>query len=338
MSESAWTTEQLAGQRLMVGFDGIEFGNQLEFLITKLRVAGIILFSRNVGTPEEIAALCAAAQDCARACGQPPLLVAVDQEGGQVARLRSPFFTEFAGNPAMDGQADAEAFARITAAELLAVGLNMNLAPVMDLAPAQMDSIMAGRAFGADPQRVAELGTTVIEGLQHRGIMAVAKHFPGIGRTTLDSHLDLPVLDADPRLLKATDLCPFAAAIQAGVAGIMLSHVRYTGLDPIWPASLSPVIARDLLREKMGYDGVIMTDDLDMGAIAPHYDIDTSIGQVLEADVDLALICHWGPAIETAFDALVKKLQSDDLLRNRGRASVKRVMDLKRRYLDGLPA
>ena len=222
MEFSTWTDAQLAGQRLMAGFDGTHMDAALEHLITGLRVGGLILFRRNIASPEQVAGLCRAAQACARGSGLPPLFIAIDQEGGQVARLGPPF-TQFAGNPAMRDEADAARFAEITATELTAVGINMNLAPVVDVAPEGMDSIMAGRAFGSDPHAVARLGGTVIDGLQSRRIMAVAKHFPGIGRTTLDSHRDRPVLDADLAALEAFDLVPFRAAVDRAVAGIMLA-------------------------------------------------------------------------------------------------------------------
>jgi beta-N-acetylhexosaminidase len=139
--------------------------------------------------------------------------------------------------------------------ELKHLGINMNMAPVLDVAPETVDSIMAGRAFGSDPGWVATMGMTVIDHFQRRGIMAVAKHFPGIGRTVLDSHLALPDLDVDAKALAGVDLVPFSTAINGNVAGIMLSHIRYTAIDPVWPASLSPAVTADLLRRKMGYRG-----------------------------------------------------------------------------------
>lgn len=326
--------EFMAGQRLMVGFDGTDFNDDLEFLIGTLRVGGLILFSRNLDTPAQIRQLCHDCQECAVRCGLPPLFIAIDQEGGQVARLKPPF-TQFPGNPAMKHPEDAVHFARVTAMELKPLGINMNMAPVLDVAPEGVNSIMAGRAFGGDPGWVSKMGMTVIDHLQRRGIMAVAKHFPGIGRTVLDSHLALPDLEIDPKMLADFDLMPFESAIRGNVAGIMLSHIRYTGIDPVWPASLSPTITADLLRRKMGYNGVVMTDDLDMGAIKPSHDIDTAISQILSADVDIALICHKGPDIEAACEKIRRSLADNNGLRQMGRQSVKRVLQLKRAYLKG---
>ena len=332
MNPSSFSNEQLAGQRLMVGFDGTGLDEYLKFLIGRIKAGGLILFAINLETPEQIKDLCFAVQDYAKQCGQPPLFIAIDQEGGQVARLKAPF-TQFPGNPHMRHEADAQQFAEVTAAELNQVGINMNMAPVMDVAPASIDSIMAQRAFGGDPEWVARLGLKVIEHLQRNDIMAVAKHFPGIGRTILDSHLDLPVLDDDLTALERFDLIPFEASIQHGVCGIMLSHIFYPQLDDQWPASLSKYIAHDLLRRRMGYDGLVMTDDLDMGAIAKHYDIRTSIQQILAADIDQALICHRSPNIEIAFEQILKEMADSVEMKDRGIQAAARIMRYKGQYI-----
>lgn len=316
----------------MVGFDGTGLDEPLKFLIGQIKAGGLILFAANLESPDQIRELCFAAQDYAGQCGQPPLFIAIDQEGGQVARLKAPF-TRFPGNPHMRHAADAEHFAEVTAAELNQVGINMNMAPVMDVAPENINSIMAQRAFGGNPDWVARLGLTVIEHLQRNNIMAVAKHFPGIGRTILDSHLDLPVLDDDLAALEGFDLIPFKACIQHGVCGIMLSHIFYPQLDEQWPASLSKYIANDLLRRRMGYDGLVMTDDLDMGAIAKHYDIQICIRQILAADIDQALICHQGPNIEIAFEQIVKEITDSAEMKDRGVESAGRILKTKRKYI-----
>ncbi len=332
MKTTTFSNEQLAGQRLMVGFGGTGLDDDLKFLIGDIKAGGLILFAVNLVTPDQIKDLCSAVQEYAKQCGQPPLFIAIDQEGGRVARLKEPF-TQFPGNPHMRHEADAEHFAEVTAAELNQVGINMNMAPVMDVAPEDSDSIMAQRTFGGDPDWVARLGLKVIEHLQHNNIMAVAKHFPGIGRTILDSHLDLPVLKDDLAAIERFDLIPFEACIQHGVCGIMLSHIFYPELDDQWPASLSKHIAHDLLRRRMGYEGLVMTDDLDMGAIIKHFNIQVSIQQILAADIDLALICHKGPHIEIAFEQVVKDITDSAEMKARGIESAKRIMGLKRKYI-----
>ncbi|MBF0211903.1 MAG: glycoside hydrolase family 3 protein [Desulfamplus sp.] len=340
MASTIKDIELLAGQRLMVGFEGQELNCELKWLIKDIKVAGIILFSINIVSKEQVKKLCESAQEYAKDCHLSPLIIAVDQEGGDVARLKPPDFTAFLGNPHIKDINDAQNFASITAEELKSVNINMNFAPVVDCVPDSnkmahgFKSIMVNRAFWGTPQNVATLGSCVIETFQKNGIMAVAKHFPGIGRTTLDSHLELPTLfakDADKSLMELSDLIPFKAAIKSDVAGIMLSHILYEDLDRDLPASLSYKIAKKLLRDEMGYNGVVMSDDLDMKAI--KFNIKDSIRHILNAEVDIALICHKGPAIEEAFNEIKHLISTDEKLHEKAVESANRVESLKRAYL-----
>jgi len=332
MHLSALTYEQLAGQRLMVGFDGTTFNDDLRFLIGTLNIGGVILFTRNIVSPDQLRELCTDIQSCGRQSGLPPLLIAIDQEGGEVARLKIPF-TQLPGASQMRDEGDVTHFARMTAADLRNAGVNMNMAPVLDVAPKEISSVMASRSFGADPLRVAAMGCFMIDQLQRRNIMAVAKHFPGIGRTVLDSHDDMPTLSVELEELRQVDLVPFAAAIDHRTAGMMLSHIFYDRIDPEWPASLSPKIVGDVLRRNMGYDGLVLTDDLDMGAIKRHYDIRTVVRQILFAGVDVALICHKGPDIAYAHEEMIHQMSASAELRQGGTASVARMLKVKRQYL-----
>ena len=332
MEPKKLSDRQLAGQRLMIGFDGTHLNRDLQSLIDHINIGGIILFSRNLNEPDQIANLCNSIQDYARKCGQPPLFIAVDQEGGEVARLKEPF-TQFPGNPDIHDEEDAIYFATVTASELSRVGINMNMAPVLDVAPKDVDSIMSGRVFGSDPKWVSRLGVKIIDHLQQNKIIAVAKHFPGIGRTTLDSHQDMPVLDADISEIERYDLMPFREGIHHGVSGVMLSHILYQKLDPEWPASLSSRIANELLRQRMMFDGIVLTDDLDMGAIVKKFDITTVIQRTLQAEIDIVLICHRGPNIEIAHEEILKNLTDSARIKAKGIESVARIMRLKEKYL-----
>ncbi|MDY6790479.1 MAG: beta-N-acetylhexosaminidase [Thermodesulfobacteriota bacterium] len=327
-----FSPDQIAGQHLMVGFEGTKLNQELMFLIDTIKVGGVILFSGNLHNYDQIKNLCSSIQNYALSKNQPPLFISIDQEGGQVARLKKPF-TQFPGNPEMKGPDDAEYFAATTAKELREVGINMNMAPVLDVAPENIQSIMAQRAFGADPEFVSDMGAKVIEHLQRRGVMAVAKHFPGIGRTTTDSHVELPFVEADLSDLKSFDLLPFVSAVKNDVAGVMLSHILYRQIDPVWPASMSSIIAKELLRDQMGYDGIVMTDDLDMGAVVKHYDIITAIRQILAAEIDVVLICHQGPDIETGFTEIRKNIIDSQEIKAKSEASLRRILKLKQRYL-----
>lgn len=332
MNTGRLTQQQICGQRIMAGFNGTEMNPELEYLISEIKAGGIILFSRNIESPEQVKTLCREAQKKAAESGQPPLFIAVDQEGGVVARLKEPFTLFPEGNPGMASVDDADRFAQITSDELKEVGFNMDMAPVMDVEPDGFTGIMERRVFKGDADRVAEMGGRIISGLQANGIMAVAKHFPGIGRTTLDSHLTLPVLDMDEETFRQTDLVPFQASVEKEVAGMMLSHIRYDFLDPDWPASLSEKIVRELLRAEMGYDGVVMTDDLDMKAIT--VDIETSVNRIIRADVDIALICHQSDDIETAYRCFLKDYSHSTDAAEACEKSVSRILNLKKQYLN----
>ena len=336
MDISTFSNEQLTGQRLMAGFDGTRLNNDLMFLIDTLKIGGIILFSRNLASRDQIKDLCMSVQEHAIKCGQPPLFISIDQEGGQVARLKEPF-TQFPGNPNMKDEEDARHFAETTASELKNVGINMNMAPVLDVAFDGTKSIMKKRSFGYDPEWVSKLGVRVIEQLQQNGIMSVAKHFPGIGRTVLDPHIEMPTLDVDLKTLESSDLLPFAEAIKHDVAGIMLSHLLYNKIDNKQPASLSIKIAKNLLRTSMGFNGIVITDDLDMGAIKSNYDIKTIIKQILLADIDIALICHKGPSIEIVYEKILKELKDYKNIKVKGEESVKRILKTKAKYFCASP-
>ena len=318
----------LAGQRLLAGFTGTRLNDELKYLIQDLKVGGVILFAPNVETPGQVRELCTSIQSFARHQGLPPLFLAIDQEGGTVARLKSPCFREFDGMPAISDGTSAQVFGREMATLLFHLGLNMNFAPVLDCEPPGFKGVMHQRVLRGSPKTVARRGAHIIRALQQKGIMAVAKHFPGIGRTTLDSHLHRPFLDIAPDTLEKSDLVPFKAAISEGVAGIMLSHIVYPRLDWQWPASLSSVITRSLLREQLGYKGLVMTDDLDMKAI--NEDIHLVVQRILKAEIDLFLICHTGPDIPAAVHEARRCLSRDPQLRERSTAAFHRIMAAKK--------
>lgn len=318
----------MAGQRIMAGFDGTCLNPDLRYLIDTIRAGGIILFSRNIESRRQLCRLCSDAQDYALSCGNPPLFIAVDQEGGSVARLKGPDFTELPDAALVKDPGQAAELAEITASELSAVGINMNMAPVLDVADTQGASLMAKRSFGSDPYQVAKTGAAVISHLQKNGIMAVAKHFPGIGRTELDSHFDRPDLGTSEAEIESRDLVPFYAAIEHNVAGMMLSHVRYKAFDSYWPASLSPAVAGDRLRGRMGYDGLVITDDLEMGAVSNYYDMRTAARQILAAGIDIALVCHNMAQIEAAYESILSGSGNPDFSQQSAE-SVSRVLAIK---------
>ena len=282
------------GQLFMAGMPGPRVDEGTEALIRDCNLGGVILFARNIENPLQLAQLCLELQERAMRYHRTPLFLAVDQEGGRVARLREPF-TMFPGNAAigMDEQPVERAmeFGLITAREMRLVGLNMNLAPVVDVQRGELEKHLAGRSFGEDPEKVGLLGRTVVRSLQENGVMAVAKHFPGLGRTTVDPHFHLPVIEVGKEEMDEVNLGPFRAAIEEGVSAIMSSHAIYPDLDAERPATLSPVILSSLLRERMGFEGLLITDDLEMGAIAAKWPVAEGAVGAFNAGADILLIC-----------------------------------------------
>ncbi len=327
-----YNIENLAGQRLMAGFNGTSLNNDIKELIKDFKIGGLILFSRNIESPKQIKNLCLSIQEYAAYSDIPPVFISIDQEGGEVARLKNPFVKSFPGNPGIKNKKHAIDFAKTTAQLLKNVHINMNMAPVMDYVPMGFNSIMKNRVFKGTPKKIAELGCYVINEMQKHKVMACAKHFPGIGRTELDSHIDRPVLMKNFEILEKTDFIPFIAAKNSNVSAIMLSHILYPELDEKWSASLSPKIANNLLRQKIGYKGLIITDDLDMKAV--KHDIKTCIKQIIRAEIDIALICHKGPpGIKKAFQKISQLFFDNKELFLKGIESFKRIIKAKEKYL-----
>lgn len=332
--------EEKVGQLFMFGFPGREVTPGLEESLARLRPAGLIYFDRNIADPAQTRNLSRDLVALARRLGLPPLLIAADQEGGTVLRLRqgaTPIPSAMALGATGDLQLVEQA-ARITARELLAVGINMNLAPVLDVNNNPFNPVIGTRSFGSDPGDVATLGAAAVSGYQGAGVLATAKHFPGHGDTHVDSHLDLPTVLHDAPRLEEVDLVPFRAAVAAGVGAVMTAHVIYPHLQPGVPATVSPAIIRDLLREKLGFDGLVVTDCLEMGAIKNHLGTARAAVQAILAGADLALISHDRTEQETAFHAVLEAARSGVLPLSRVDEAVGRVLRAKRRLPGAWPS
>lgn len=297
------------GHLLMIGIPGLELDDSTRALICEDSVHNFILFRRNVRDRQQLVSLCQELREACREQGHPPPLIAIDQEGGQVARLPPPF-TLFDDPRSLAESPDCLSrllhYAVTCAEELVSVGINFNLAPVLDLCPTGKGLFMERRCLGEDPQRVAELGTLVVGGLQTAGVAACAKHFPGLGSAMLDPHLELPVVDLPGERLLEEDLLPFVRAMDAGVAAVMTSHAVYSALDESLPGTLSRRVIHDLLRERCGYDGLIVTDDMEMGAIEKFMAFPDAVVKSFLAGADLVLICHDHQKIRNALASLSK--------------------------------
>ncbi|MGE5359513.1 MAG: beta-N-acetylhexosaminidase, partial [Bacteroidales bacterium] len=283
-------------------------------LAREFQLGGVVLFARNVQAPEQVAELVHGLRQLGD--DEPPW-VAVDQEGGRVARLRKPF-TEWPPMATLGRLADprvAERFARALADELLAVGISLDFAPVLDVHTNPKNPVIGDRALGEKPEVVAEHGVAIIRGLQDAGVAACGKHFPGHGDTSTDSHLTLPLVEHPPDRLRAVEFAPFRAAIAADVASIMTAHVLVPALDEQRPASLSRRIVRDILREELGFQGLIISDDLEMRAVADGYALEESSVLAIEAGCDVVLLCGTDHNKQArALEALVRAVESERLL------------------------
>ncbi|MFA5808428.1 MAG: beta-N-acetylhexosaminidase, partial [bacterium] len=253
---------------LWVGFEGKALPAALSRWLARGEVGGVVLFSRNIGSPAQVSGLCREIRSAA-GCGNPLPLIAIDQEGGRVARLKEPPFTWFPPARACSlfccrNESVAEGVGAATAAELRAVGIDVNFAPVLDVDSNPENPVIGDRAFSADPSAAAALGIAFAIGSLSRGILPVGKHFPGHGDTSADSHEELPVVRAGRQTLLRRELLPFRRAARAGIPALMTAHVMYPALDRAAPATLSRKILHDLLRERMRFRGAVISDALEM--------------------------------------------------------------------------
>lgn len=299
------------GRMLLVGFEGLRAPDYILEWLAEGRIGGIILFARNVDTPAQLAELVRSLQ----AAAKHPSLISIDQEGGIVARLREGF-SESPGAMAL-GAADSEALAEQVAAalgaELHALGINFNLAPVVDIGHDSSNPVISTRTFGAEAARVSRLAVAQVRGFQSAGVGACAKHFPGHGNTPTDSHVSLPVVRGALDFLWETDLVPFRAVVEAGIASVMISHVKFEALDPDYPSTLSPAIITGLLREEIGFEGLIVTDCMEMQAITQNYGAGESAVLAALAGVDAMFFSHTRENQEAAFNALLRAAESGRL-------------------------
>ena len=305
-----------AGTRVMAGFDGHIANGHVKRLIRDFRVQSLILFKRNVDSPAQVADLVRELQGLALQAGHArPLLMAIDQEGGRVQRLRAPWtvWPPVRRLGELDSEELTKRMARSIAAELKACGIGLDFAPVVDVDTNPQNPIIGDRSFGRDPEQVGKLAVAFIEALQGEGIAACAKHFPGHGDTDKDSHLDLPVVEHSRSRLDEVELRPFRKAIAANVATIMTAHIVARELDEKAPATLSPAVVTALLRNELGFRGVVVADDLEMKALSANWPYATSAVLAAKAGCDLLPVCEHEEAQVEVLEALIRAEESGDL-------------------------
>lgn len=326
------------GQLLIGSFTGADVPVELRSLAREFDLGGATLFGRlgNIESPEQVAGL---AYDVKSLGGELPAWVGIDQEGGRVARLRSPFtiWPPMAVLGRSDDAGLAKRFAAALAAELAAVGISLDYAPVLDILTNPKNPVIGDRALGERPEIVARLGRVIIEELQRAGIAACGKHFPGHGDTATDSHAELPIVEHAPDRLRAVEFVPFKAAVEAGVAFIMTAHVLAVALDDVNPATLSRKIITDTLRDELGFNGVIVSDDLEMKAITNSYQPADAAVAAVAAGCDAVLMCSTSSraSIELqaeALEALVHAVEQERLPLKQIEASLERNRRAKERF------
>jgi beta-N-acetylhexosaminidase len=321
------------GQLLIAGFDGTQLPSELRSLAREFSLGGVIFFARNVEEPEQVAEL---AHEASRLVPDVPCWVSIDQEGGRVARLKKPF-TEWPPMATLGRSGDvtlAERFAKALASELKAVGVTLDYAPVLDVHTNPKNPVIGDRSLSDTAKTVAELGAAIVRTLQAEGLAACGKHFPGHGDTSTDSHHELPLVEHPPERLRETEFLPFKAAIDANVATIMTAHVFVPSLDEKRPATLSRRVVTDILRRELRYEGVILSDDLEMKAIASQYAVPQAAVMAIEAGCDGVLICSGAHDTQAAaLEAIVHAVEEERLPWSRVEDALKRQQRAKERFL-----
>ena len=330
-------TRRDIGQFLIGSMPGTTIPAELRSLAREFDLGGVILFSRNIEAPEQVAELSAECEVLGRTM---PAWVSVDQEGGRVARLKEPFTTwppmATLGRAGGESELLAARFARAMAEELLAVGISLDYAPVLDIHTNPKNPVIGDRALAERAEDVARLGRVIIRGLQGAGLAACGKHFPGHGDTSTDSHFELPLVEHEVERLRAIEFEPFRAAVAEQVAFIMTAHVLVPALDENRPATLSPHVVQKLLREELKYEGVILSDDLEMKAVSAQYAVPDAAVDAIRAGCDAVLVCQGDVDLQArTLEALVRAIESGKIPAKRCDDAFLRLKRVKQRFLTG---
>ncbi len=326
--------EKKIGQMMIFAFPGKQITPAVSNMIEKYNPGGLILFGYNIGNKNQLVKMIDDLQSVSLKESGTPLFISVDQEGGRVKRIQDGV-TQFPGNMAAGVAGDEDLvydWARILGLQLRSLGVNMNLAPSVDVNNNPANPVINTRSFGPDPESVSCLGRAYIEGIQKSRCIASAKHFPGHGDTSRDSHLVLPVVRYGMDRLEKVELVPFNEAIDARVDTVMSAHIAFPELSGNDPATLSPFFLTELLRKKMKFDGVVLTDDLEMKAVSGGMDAGEGAVRSVLAGVDIVLISSYGKNIPLIKNALLKAVKSGRIKESRINQSVRRILELKLRY------
>ena len=315
------------GQLLMIGIHGTTLNDDAKFMLNEYRVGGIILFDRNMESKDQVKTLITDINKAGKSAGLTPLFLGIDQEGGAVARMDDKLIkvppAEEVGKMPVE---QAVSLAKQFGAELKDLGFNINFAPVADL------GLTYGRSFSTNPDEVVRYAGAVGKAYDEAGLWYSYKHFPGIGKTDVDLHADTSIVPVSKETLLSEDTKVFVDLIKQSkpnTYAIMVSHAMYPQIDPDHPASLSKAIITDWLRKDMGYNGVVITDDMDMGALAKHYTFGDMAVQSILAGSDILLVCHEYEHMQEAYNGLMKAVKDGRISKERLDESVKRILLMK---------
>lgn len=320
-----------AGQRMIVGFHGVDAPVELRQLCAAVRPGGFILFARNVEEPCQVREL--NRQLVGLVPAETPALVTVDQEGGRVQRVKATEWprARWVGN--VDDPRQTRRVARAMADELRALGFHIDWAPVADVDSNPANPVIGDRAFSSSPQAVSRHVLAFLQGLEQGGIAGCVKHFPGHGDTSQDSHLELPIVEKERPDLERCELVPFRAAIAAGAPLVMTAHVLFPAWDEAVPATMSERILRGVLRDQLGFQGVVVSDDLEMKAVRGRYPIKHQLDLATRATVDVFLCCSEVELQWQVFESLVRLQEADKVHDDLAIDAVARLTALRRRFL-----
>lgn len=325
--------EEKIGQMVTVGIDGPILDDNSRKLVEEHYVGGVIIFGRNVESPNQLLNLLNSLKD-ANSKNTIPLFISVDEEGGRVSRMPKEI-NKLPTNRKI-GQINNKEFSykigTILAEELRMFGFNMDFAPVLDIDSNPKNPVIGDRAFGADSAIVSELGVQTMKGIQSGGVISVVKHFPGHGDTSVDSHIGLPTIDHDLERLKSFELVPFKKAIENDADAIMVAHILLNKIDPDYPSSLSRIIITDILRKELGFEGVVISDDMTMGAIVENYEIGDATIKAIDAGTDIVLVAHGFENSLAVINSIKEALANRTITEERLNESVYRILKLKEKY------
>ncbi|MGH4123385.1 MAG: beta-N-acetylhexosaminidase [Clostridium sp.] len=327
------TIDEKIGQMLVVGIEGHDLNDNTKSLIEKSKVGGVILFSNNIQDARQLLNLLNSLKN-ENSHNKVPLFLSLDEEGGRVTRMPKEF-KRIPTNKAIGKINDKTLSYKIGAAigyEIGAFGFNMDFAPVLDVNSNPKNSVIGDRSFGWDINLVSNLAIQTMKGIQSQNVIPVVKHFPGHGDTSVDSHMGLPSVNNDLKRLKSFELIPFAKAIKNNADAVMIAHILLSKIDSENPSSLSKTIITDILRTDLKFNGVIITDDMTMGAIVKNYDIGGAAVKSVKAGTDIVLVCHGYDNELAVINALKNSLLKGEVSGQRIDESVYRILSLKQKY------